>query len=492
MNLIKSILLLVTFGIYGLAFGQYSISNIPNPKDNGQDYFVSNPDHVLSSYVADSLNRLLVDLEGKTSAEFAVVVVNDFDGEDDFEFALALFNTWGIGKTENDNGLLLLIAKDRRVYRFITGYGMEGLMPDGLLKNIGETCLVPYFKAGDYNEGMMATVSVIHEALTTPGGIEELKAKFKQQTFLNRNQELLMYSALIVLFTFLTMKWTNYVVDQKIFNGKRKGHLGYDGLSVAGGFGCLVLILFAGVFIMGFLGKDPALLFQMKSIPWYLVIVGNLVILFKYQRANRRVRNGFRDEKNRMDALRKFHGLMIIPMLLSPMTLFALARFANRNRLLKQRFVAPDSSGNWERLDRDELRKKTDLLDKGQLKEEQELSRSYQLWKNVETGKINVMGWPGIKSIEFSVCPSCGFRTQEKESIKTIKAATYSASGLGEKIKKCKFCNHKVSLGKIVLSKKVRSSSSSSSGGSSRSSSSSSSGSFGGGRSGGGGAGGSW
>ncbi|WP_425571087.1 TPM domain-containing protein [Olivibacter ginsenosidimutans] len=56
-------------------------------------------------------------IEQQTSAEVAIAVASDFKGEDDFEFALELFNTWGLGKKTNDNGLLLFVAKDRRAYQ---------------------------------------------------------------------------------------------------------------------------------------------------------------------------------------------------------------------------------------------------------------------------------------------------------------------------------------------------------------------------------------
>lgn len=67
-----------------------------------------------------------------------MAIVDDFEGYDVFEFSLKLFNAWGIGKQERNSGLLLFIAKDRREYRFISGYGMEAIFPDVYLHRIGE------------------------------------------------------------------------------------------------------------------------------------------------------------------------------------------------------------------------------------------------------------------------------------------------------------------------------------------------------------------
>ena len=157
---------------------------------------------------------------------------------------------------------------------------------------------------------------------------------------------------------------------------------------------------------------------------------------------------------------------------------------------MQVRFIPPDDSGNWKRLDRDQLKTKTDLLDNGQLSEEKILSRSYQIWEHVQTGEIKTVGWDGLRKKNFSECPSCHYRTLKKPYVKTIKAATYSAPGEGERIEECAFCDYRVSLGTVVIPKKVHRSSSSS--GSGSSSGGGSSGSFGGGSSGGGGAGGRW
>ncbi len=98
-----SVFFLVLLGTFltGLtSFAQstaYTVDNLPNPKIKGQDYFVSNPDGILSSGAVSELDGLSKEIEATTKSEFAIVVVNDYVGDSDFEFALKLFNTWGIG-----------------------------------------------------------------------------------------------------------------------------------------------------------------------------------------------------------------------------------------------------------------------------------------------------------------------------------------------------------------------------------------------------------
>jgi len=145
------LLIILTHNLY--SYAQYSVADIPSPKVKGQKYWVSDPDHNLSAATVMELDSILQHIDESTQAEFAVVVVNNFEGADIFEFALAVFNTWGIGKKETNNGLLLFVAKDRRSYRFVTGYGMEAMLPDAYLKRVGETYLAPNFRKSDYDKG---------------------------------------------------------------------------------------------------------------------------------------------------------------------------------------------------------------------------------------------------------------------------------------------------------------------------------------------------
>ena len=130
---------------------------------------------VLSSDGADSLNRLIAGLEDKTKIEIAVVVVRDFEKNGDpFDFGLNLFNKWGVGKGKANNGLLLFVATERKQYRFITGYGLEGLLPDAALKRIGDHYLVPAFKEGNYGAGINLALSTITDYLAQPANKKEL------------------------------------------------------------------------------------------------------------------------------------------------------------------------------------------------------------------------------------------------------------------------------------------------------------------------------
>ena len=85
---------------------------------------------------ASQRSGLETQLDRATSAEVAVVTVRTLGGHTVEEYATALFNAWGIGKQDRDNGVLILVAVDDRAMRIDVGYGLEGILPDGLAGSI--------------------------------------------------------------------------------------------------------------------------------------------------------------------------------------------------------------------------------------------------------------------------------------------------------------------------------------------------------------------
>ncbi|MFA5200640.1 MAG: TPM domain-containing protein, partial [Candidatus Omnitrophota bacterium] len=109
---------------------------------------------IISKEYTDKLNSLIAELEEKTSAEIAVVTVKSIAPYDEKEYARMLFDSWKPGKKGKDNGVLILLALKERRWRIETGYGIEGIIPDGLCGEIGRNFMVPFFKSGDYSKGL--------------------------------------------------------------------------------------------------------------------------------------------------------------------------------------------------------------------------------------------------------------------------------------------------------------------------------------------------
>ena len=152
----------------------YSIEEIPNVHLTDKTQYVSNPDGVLRQATVDSLNRSIAHIWQSSSAEVVAVVVNSIDGNDIDDYATALFRHWGIGKKDNNNGVLVLVSTEERKAVIRNGYGAEGILPDIICGRIIRDNMVPHFREGDYDGGMLSAVARIDSLLTTPGAVAEL------------------------------------------------------------------------------------------------------------------------------------------------------------------------------------------------------------------------------------------------------------------------------------------------------------------------------
>lgn len=157
----------------------YSVKDIPNVHLSSRTRYVSNPDGILTSATEIRLDSMLADVWRSSSAETVVVAVNDVDPDmDTDDFATALFEEWKIGKKDKDNGLLVLIVKDRRKAVIRTGYGMEGTVPDILAGKIIRNDMAPHFKSGDYDTGTLQAVSHLAQVITDPEVRDELMSQY--------------------------------------------------------------------------------------------------------------------------------------------------------------------------------------------------------------------------------------------------------------------------------------------------------------------------
>jgi uncharacterized protein len=197
---------------------QYTVETIPNTKLTTGSY-VSNPDNVISEITITKIDSILIQLEKQTTVQVAVVAVNSIGDNDLFEFAQALFNKWGLGNKSNDNGLLILLAKDDHQIRIHTGDGLEGTLPDATCKKIERDFMLPEFKNGNYDNGMLAGITAVNRILTDARYAEELNATESNENVIGDYTAfiifLLIFVAPVILVMFFVKKSNGSFSDTK-------------------------------------------------------------------------------------------------------------------------------------------------------------------------------------------------------------------------------------------------------------------------------------
>ncbi|MDD5050874.1 MAG: TPM domain-containing protein [Candidatus Pacebacteria bacterium] len=155
---------LISVALFSLAFVHtaYAFTSPGNPTG-----FVNDFANVLAPADKTALEAKLKDFAAQTGNEVSVVTVQNLGGDVIENYAVNLFQAWGIGNKEKDNGVLFLVAIDDRAVRIEVGYGLEGDLPDATANRIIQKVTIPALKNGDYSGGITKSVDAI---LSTLGG----------------------------------------------------------------------------------------------------------------------------------------------------------------------------------------------------------------------------------------------------------------------------------------------------------------------------------
>lgn len=152
----------------------YSPATVPDPKQFGQGYYVSNPDSILNVDDVAYLNQCCQMLEDSTDVELAIVALESIGEYQPFDFGFELFNRWGIGKAGKNTGVLITFALASRQVYINTGSGIEGVLTDAKCKMIIQNDMIPLFKQGDYGGGLCSAATSIYTTCTKGEAPEEL------------------------------------------------------------------------------------------------------------------------------------------------------------------------------------------------------------------------------------------------------------------------------------------------------------------------------
>ena len=167
-NLLIFVVILLLFGV------QVNAAQIPII-----NFYVTDNVGILSPSAKAELEKTLMDLEKPTNGvQYIIYIDKEYPKEYSLEeYTLKIAETNKIGKKGNDNGILLYVAIDDKAYRWEVGYGVESTLSASLLGRISREVLVPNFKQGNYEKGILETVDITGRILLGSNDPDIVKLK---------------------------------------------------------------------------------------------------------------------------------------------------------------------------------------------------------------------------------------------------------------------------------------------------------------------------
>lgn len=496
------------------------VSKVPNPK-TVRNSWVEDSAGVLTDTA--SIDQMINAEEASSGLEIAVVTLPTIESYVPKDFAVALFNYWKIGKKDKDNGILILHVIDQRRVEIEIGYGLEGDLPDVIVKRIIDTYTIPAFKADNFQKGHADTVAALIKKLNHPElEVDQLLSDTNTDSVSDSTQEANSDQAIpertdyhdyqgkaytqlseeekqILDRTIDTYNTTsNYFLNDEesrlwaeksteLERIEKEDSLRYRQYFIFGYISIFILLHLLQRIIVWII-PSPTAKYQIvhkTDFPlFYGVIIAPIVFTIT-------ILSQFLD-----DAIFPISIFLTIAFIFVYAIFWGDLRLRKLNeRLLKIRNIPRNCKKCGTAMTKLSEEEDNIHLSKGQISEEIVNSIDYDVWVCSGCDANTILKFPSInpeyiyKGTSFrkiKSCPECKFETFVCKSSRIISEATYSSSGNVEVKRTCAHCKHSA-VEYETIPKKQKSSSGGSSGGGGGGG-----GSFGGGSSGGGGSGGSY
>lgn len=190
---------LFVFMLAMLCFCQVAFADeISNPAPQ-TDIYLNDGANMLSADAKDQLLTASKDLHEQTGAQFVIVTVPSLNGQSIEEYSNDLFNNWGIGDKDKNNGVLLLISKDDKKFRIEVGSGLEGTLTDAYCNN-ELSILKDNFKKGDFDTGVLTVSKDICSSVSSG---EEVTSNSHKLTEMQKEILLVVVILLIIIILFM-------------------------------------------------------------------------------------------------------------------------------------------------------------------------------------------------------------------------------------------------------------------------------------------------
>ena len=172
-------------------FAQFTIPEKPELQTSVYDYGA-----ILSATEKAQLEEKLVRYSDSTSTQIVVITIESLKGEDVSQLATKWAQTWGFGQAKEDNGVIILVAKNERKIAINPGYGLEDRLTAGIGGEIIRNIIIPEFKGGSYYNGLDKGADAL---------LSVFKGKYKSERKQNKKQNFPIIPFIVIVVVILIL-----------------------------------------------------------------------------------------------------------------------------------------------------------------------------------------------------------------------------------------------------------------------------------------------
>jgi len=228
---------LILVGAMLLLASGIAVAERPFPKPRG---LVNDFAGVIPQDYERKISALCREVLQKTGTTIVVVTMPDIGGAEYNDYANRLYSAWGIGKKGEDKGVLIFVTVKERKMRIETGYGVEGILPDGLVGEIRDRYMIPYLRNNRFGEGIFNGTLAVAQVIAKNAGVQLTGTSAVPRRIKKRRSGLsfLPFLILFVIFMFLPRRrgWS-WLLFLPFFLGGGRGYGGGGMGDSFGGFG---------------------------------------------------------------------------------------------------------------------------------------------------------------------------------------------------------------------------------------------------------------
>jgi len=211
--------------------------DFPKPRGSVNDFA-----DVIPPAYEQKIQAIAHELFQKTRIAVVVATMPDIEGYEYNDYANRLYEEWGIGEKGEDKGVLIFVTVKERKMRIETGYGLEGILPDGLCGEIRDQYMIPFLKNDKYGEGLLNGTLAVAQVIAEHSGVQLTGQMPKKRGKRGRSGFSLLPLILIIIFMFSSRRRGGSWLLLPLLLGGGGGRYGSGGFGgsfggFSGGFG---------------------------------------------------------------------------------------------------------------------------------------------------------------------------------------------------------------------------------------------------------------